>query len=303
MANVFTKAWERLDAWGHRKRWAREHERKMRQADGIVVSHTKSGSTWLRVMISHLYHLRYGVPEKEVLNYDNLHRLNPAIPKLHFARDTGTPYFSVFDKVVPAPSEQKILFLLRDPRDVAVSFYFHVLHRAGRRELDRKRISREAVSEMTLYDFVTDEHLGVPRVIGYMNHWWEERSRFSATCLIKYEEMRQDPQAALRKAISFLDREFDETLLRQAVQFADGAGLALLRRADQRAALRAREAQKRPALAPQAELQAVFAEDAVERFLHDPGLLVQQGLAKRRCQHSRSVHVLPRRRRRARSRA
>jgi hypothetical protein len=38
--------------------------------------------------------------------------------------------------------------------------------------------------------------------------------------------MRQDPQAALRKAISFLDREFDETLLRQAVQFASFDNLA-----------------------------------------------------------------------------
>ena len=226
MASIFTSAWARLEAWGHRKRWARDHVRKMREADGIVVSHTKSGSTWLRVMISHLYHLRYGVPENEILNFDNLHRLNPAIPKLHFARDTATPFFSVFDTLVPAPAEQKILFLLRDPRDVAVSFYFHVLHRAGRRELDRKRISRDAVSAMTLYEFVTDEHLGVPRVIGYMNRWWEERSRFSATCLIKYEEMKRDPQAALQKAISFLDREFDETLLQQAVQFASFENLA-----------------------------------------------------------------------------
>lgn len=226
MVNRFTSAWERLEAWGHRKRWARHHMLKMSQADGIVVSHTKSGSTWLRVMISHLYHLRFGVPENEVLNFDNFHRLNPAIPKLHFDRDTSTPSFLFFDTMVPAPSEQRILFLLRDPRDVAVSFYFHVLHRAGRRELDRKRICRDAVSGMTLYDFVTDEHLGVPRVIGYMNRWWEERSRFSATCMIKYEEMKQDPQAVLQKAISFLDREFDETLLRQAVQFASFDNLA-----------------------------------------------------------------------------
>lgn len=198
----------------------------MCQADAIVVSHTKSGNTWLRVMLSHLYHLRYGVPENEILNFDNFHRLNPAIPKLHFARDTSTPSFSFFGTMVPAPSEQKALFLLRDPRDVAVSFYFHVLHRASRRELDRKRICREAVKGMALYDFVTDEHLGIPRVIGYMNRWFQEMSRFSDTCLIKYEEMRHDPQAVLRKAISFLDREFDEILIRQAVQFASFENLA-----------------------------------------------------------------------------
>ena len=59
---------------------------------------------------------------------------------------------------------------------------------------------------------------------------------------------------------------------------------AIRRRADQRAPLRTGEAEKSPAVAPQADLQAVLAEYAVERFLDDPGFLVQQRLAERRCQ-------------------
>ncbi len=63
----------------HRRRWVRRMIREMRQADGIIVSHTKSGRTWLRVIISNVYHLQYGVPPDELIKFDNLHNLNPAI--------------------------------------------------------------------------------------------------------------------------------------------------------------------------------------------------------------------------------
>ena len=38
---------------------------KLRRADIVVVSFGKSGRTWLRVMISHLFRLMYGLPEGE----------------------------------------------------------------------------------------------------------------------------------------------------------------------------------------------------------------------------------------------
>ena len=42
----------------------------------------KAGRTWLRVMLSHFYRARYGVDELILFEFDNLHRLNRAIPKL-----------------------------------------------------------------------------------------------------------------------------------------------------------------------------------------------------------------------------
>jgi len=189
------------------------------QADAIVVSHTKSGRTWLRVMVSHLYHLRYGVPSAEIIKFNNFHRLNSEIPKIYFTRDTQTPTFSLLGGAVPYSDESKVLFLVRDPRDVAVSFYFHIQNRASDRELDRKGIPREAKA-LPLYDFVTSERLGVPRVIGFMNRWQREMPRFSANRVIKYEAMRVAPEVALKQAVEFLDRDFEPELIRKAVEFA-----------------------------------------------------------------------------------
>ena len=36
---------------------------KLRKADIVVVSFGKSGRTWLRVMISHLFRVMYGLPD------------------------------------------------------------------------------------------------------------------------------------------------------------------------------------------------------------------------------------------------
>jgi alcohol sulfotransferase len=216
---------ERIEIQYHRRRWARRNIRMMREADGLVVSHTKSGRTWLRVMISHLYHLRYGVPAREIIKFDNFHEFNPAIPRIYFTRDTQTPTFSRSGDVVPMPPEKKVLFVVRDPRDVALSFYFHVRNRASDRELSRKGIPLEARS-MDLFDFVTDEQFGIPRVIAYMNRWHREMAGFSQVRTIKFEELKGDPETALERTIAFLDRPFDEDLIRGAVAFASFENLS-----------------------------------------------------------------------------
>jgi hypothetical protein len=129
--------WRSLNLWRHKRRWTRRNLERQKNADALIVSHTKSGRTWLRIMISYLYHLRYGTPESEIIDYDNLHKLNPAIPRLYFNRDTRVPIFGRHQRYVQAPASKKVLFLVRDPRDVAVSFYFHVCNRASERELSQ----------------------------------------------------------------------------------------------------------------------------------------------------------------------
>ena len=68
------------------------------------------------------------------------------------------------------------------------------------------------------------------------------------------------------------------------VQFGDGRGLAGRRVADDAAALGAGEARERAVLAPDAELQALLAENAVQGLLDQPAFLHQEGLAEGRFQ-------------------
>jgi hypothetical protein len=211
--------------WLHRRKWVRKNRRMLHEADALVISHTKSGRTWLRVMISHLYHLKYGTPATELMNFDNLHRLNPHIPRIFFTRDTRIPTLTRNNGYISAVTNKKTLFLVRDPRDVAVSFYFHVCNRASDRVLRRKGIEQSA-KQLPIYAFVTDLALGLPRVIEHFNRWHEEMKSMDHTLIIKYEDMRADPAAALTQVIGFIDCDFSTDDIDKAVEFASFENLA-----------------------------------------------------------------------------
>jgi Sulfotransferase domain len=211
--------------WRHKRRWSRRNVKKLRTADAVVVSHTKSGRTWLRVMISYLYHLEYGTPANALINFDNLHQLNPFIPRIYFTRDTAVPRFLPGMADIQVRPDQKVLFLLRDPRDATVSFYFHVVNRASDREMIRKGIARQARS-LPLYAFVLDEKLGVSRVIEHYNRWVEEMKRLSRTLVVRYEDLRADPVSNLGSIIEFLDHRFRHEDLVKAVEFASFESLS-----------------------------------------------------------------------------
>ncbi|UCC55108.1 MAG: sulfotransferase domain-containing protein [Gammaproteobacteria bacterium] len=205
--------------WRHKRRWVRRHSYQMQHADAMIISHTKSGRTWLRIMISHLYHLAYGTPATEIIDFDNLHRLNPAIPRIYFNRDTRIPAFSRNREYIPVPTDRKTLFLVRDPRDVAVSFHFHVCNRASDRELIRKGIPEQAKS-LSLYDFVMDSDLGIPRVVEHYNRWHAEMQAMPHSMIARYEELHTDPVGTLARIMRFIDHEFSQDDIEKAVEFA-----------------------------------------------------------------------------------
>jgi hypothetical protein len=188
------------------------------EADRVFVSHTKSGRTWLRGMLSHLYHQRYGIPQNLVIKHSNFHELNSACPVVFLARDMTLPSYSRWRKDTAIPPKTPCLFLVRDPRDVAVSFYFHLHKRASNAELDRKEIE-PADLELPLFEFCMAEHLGVPRVIEHMNRWRHELADRPKALLVRYEDLRADPAAKLREVAAWMDFAASDAEIAAAVRF------------------------------------------------------------------------------------
>lgn len=207
---------EQLRDWRQARRWRGKRAAMFASADLLVVSHTKSGRTWLRVMLSHLWHLAHGVPVDELVRGDNFKRLAPAIPAVHFARDTRFPPET--GTIRPGP-RQRVLVLVRDPRDVAVSFWFHVRHRASPAELARKDIPPDA-RRLDLFAFATDPRLGVPRVIRFFNRWWQELPSFVHAARLRYEDLRADTAGELERLTGFLGERHPPERIAAAVAFA-----------------------------------------------------------------------------------
>src|SRR5262245_54654845 len=143
------------------KRWLRQRRRtrkklsKLDGADVVIVSFAKSGRTWLAAMISRVFHLTYGTPAHELVNFDNFHRIDGRIPKVFFTADNFRPREAEGGAFTDLYRGKRLILLVRDPRDTAVSFYFQLSKRATQTERDVFG-APDDIAKMSLYEFVRD---------------------------------------------------------------------------------------------------------------------------------------------------
>jgi hypothetical protein len=143
---------------------------------GVIVSYPKSGRTWLRVMLDEL-----GVP----FECD------------HDGAATERPFEQLTLCRKKMYWEKHVVFMLRDPRDTVVSFYFQRTLRSDR-----------YVGSMG--DFIRDPSQGLERIIVYNLTWLELGADLPAFLPITYEEMSASPIAVLRGIVKFLGVEFPD---------------------------------------------------------------------------------------------
>jgi hypothetical protein len=219
MVSVLGGPLARLKLYRQERRWWHKATRMFEESDVLVVTHTKCGSTWLRALISHICHLRFGVPAEELIHFDNLHRMAPQIPRLHFVRDTVHAGSRGGARDVAIAPHQKMIVLVRDPRDTAISFYFHVRNRASARELIHKQIP-ESARAMAIADFVAHPSYGVPRIIAYYNRWLAAAATQPERIFLRYEDLRRRPEAEIRRLLDFLGIEAGDEQIAAAISFA-----------------------------------------------------------------------------------
>lgn len=188
---------------------------KLRDADVVVVSYPKSGRTWLAVMISHVYHQKYEITENKIIRFDNFHRVNPEIPRIFFTHNSqrfrpNAPLASVDDYRI-----KKLLLLVRDPRDVLVSSYFHFTKRYLPKNAAGVPHARYDGPD-GLFAYVVDQ---LPRVLDFLNDWSRNLGSIEKALLVRYEDLREDPIAQLTRVMSFIGGEFSSELIENAVSF------------------------------------------------------------------------------------
>ncbi len=199
----------------------KEEYRKLRQADWILISWGKSGRTWLRVMLSRFYQIKHGLSQQILLEFDNLNRRNPAIPKVLFSHNNYLRDYLQDWKTLDHFKGKKVVLLVRDPRDVAVSQFFQWKYRM---RPHKKRLNEYPPhgAEISLFEFITDTKVGIPRIVDFFNGWAEFLADPANELLvIRYEDMRKDPQAVLKQLLAFVGTPGKVEEIQEAVEFAD----------------------------------------------------------------------------------
>jgi hypothetical protein len=204
------------------ERWlrGREETRRLRRADVAVVSFGKSGRTWLRVMISRYYQLVYGIPDSALLGFDNYHRRNSKIPKIFFTHDNYIKdYTGEYDSKASFYGK-KIVLLVRNPKDIAVSQFFQWQHRM---RPAKKKLNQYPPhgANVSAFDFVMDPNCGLPDIIAYLNLWAREANNVESLLIVRYEDMRSDPNKTLRRVMEFVnDDSADASAVDGAVEYS-----------------------------------------------------------------------------------
>ena len=196
----------------------REQVAKLNRADVVFVSFGKSGRTWLRVMLSRLFQIRNGMPDRSLIGFDNYHHLDATIPKMFFTHDNYVKDYTGNSDNKADYYRHKVVLMARDPRDVAVSQYFQWKFRMK----DAKRAINEypeTGSDISIFDFVVNHPAGLDKVITFMNLWAAERDKISSFHLLRYEDLREDPQQVMEKLVEFMGIDVVSSEVGAAVEY------------------------------------------------------------------------------------
>lgn len=202
------------------QRWVRKHrfDQALRRSDTFIIGHPKSGNTWLAYMLAiALFRDRdHAVTLENVGDY---------VPFIHeddyrIADYAHLPAPRVFRNEFPTyrPLYPRIVYLLRDPRAVLVSFWhmYQVM-------FDH--------AEISLHSFV-DQYLEAKGIFTWWNRglarWDRQVSDFVAQAendpsvlVLKYEDMVLDRRTSLEKALELLAVSRDPEDLDRAEERGD----------------------------------------------------------------------------------
>lgn len=210
-----------------RKRLAELELAKAHRANFLIIGHPKSGNTWLKVMISRLYQIRYNLPESRLINTDEFARKIPEIPRLA-ATNGYYSYEGEVGKLLAAgapdnPLRHKpVLFLARNPIDIAVSWYLQFTKRQSRAKQELinhwvdNPIDRHTVE---MWEFVRHSDIGLPSLIEYQNTWARNIADLEQGMLTRYEDLRSEPVATLHKITQLMGESFTVDEVRAAVEW------------------------------------------------------------------------------------
>jgi hypothetical protein len=204
----------------------------------LLLSFPKSGRTW----VSYLY-AYYGCYrilsdradafiDRELTPQAHIYRPleHPALAAL-FAEAGGAivpplsvghffepqPYFEL-DVQLTGIAASRVGFLVRDPRDVVVSYFHHVVRRA---EDARFRGKSAPAADVDISEFIRSELYGIRSVVSYLNQVIDGAPRaFEAFQTFYYEDLVTEPKQVFSQLLEFL-----------GAQIAPGAVAAAVRRA------------------------------------------------------------------------
>jgi hypothetical protein len=206
---------------------------KHNSADAYLISFPKCGRTWLRLMMGRALQQQFDLShpnlQEKMLSLTPLAELNPKIPKVLITHDDN-PHWKKPEELETSKKQYKnakVIFLVRDPRDVLVSTYFEQKKRvslwADAYKQDKTLENFQArikAYEGNLSDFIYEEIGGFKTILNYYNIWEQNRQISKSFLLVRYEDLHENPHRELKKVLDFLGVQYREEVINEAVNYS-----------------------------------------------------------------------------------
>ncbi len=193
-------------------------------AEIYVISYPKSGRSWLRFMLnkycSYVYNYEFDL-NKDI---SDISYKTSNIPSIAFVHD-GSSYVQKRNftaEELPENKHQfykgkKVILLVRDLRDVMVSYYMHCT-------------KRNDIYNGSISDFIKDEYFGIKKAVYFLNIWYAQRHIPKEFLMVHYEDITRNPVNEFLKIIKFMNITVNLEFAKGAVDFASFENMKNLER-------------------------------------------------------------------------
>lgn len=200
-----------------------KEEYRKRNTDAYIISFPNSGRTWLRILIGKTLCEKFGFSDDMMIDTYKI-TSKSGILRTQFIHDYSSIIEGYSYHELPTDkseySGKKVIFLVRDIKDVLVSHYYQATKRVGS-------------YNGNVSDFIRHERYGAMKIITFYNIWYDNMSKPRDFLLVRYEDMHNSTGKILVSVMSFLGLDnIDEGIIRTSVEFANFNNLKNLEKED-----------------------------------------------------------------------
>ncbi|XP_055935691.1 sulfotransferase 1 family member D1-like [Argiope bruennichi] len=177
---------------------------KPRPNDVFIVTYPKCGTTWAQHILLHLFSRGEAVDENKFFSATPFLEVTGAKAAETMPRPGALKTHLPFH-LTPWSDEAKYIYITRNPKDCCVSYYHHMKNLPGH--------GFKGTFDEFFECFISG-NIGYGDYFDNLLGWYEHRNDPNVL-FMTYEEMKENPEAAILKMASFIDEEEYAKLLRE----------------------------------------------------------------------------------------
>ena len=180
------------------------HHMRHRKDDVFLVSYPKSGNTWMRFVLGNIV-------SSDRIDFNNVNRVIPDIyttSKQDLDNCSGRRIIKSHEPWLKSYS--KVIYVVRDPRDVVVSYYYW-----------KKKYNTDFTSNMT--EFINEFLEGTCSIFGcWIDHYysWKNspQNEKGNMMIVKYEDLKQEGVNEIKRVCDFLNLTTDVVVIEDSLE-------------------------------------------------------------------------------------